>query len=171
MISGQGFGSSVGSVRFGTTAATIVRWRNEEIIANVPGIAQGRHPITVRRAGSVAASNSFNFDVYQSRLVPVTFTVYNALPTVPGDEIYLTGNSVELGNWTATPQAAIGPMLTTADTYPNWWLTVGVPAGRSLEFKFIRIRADGSVSWENGSNHVVTTPASGVGNVNVNWQY
>ena len=123
------------------------------------------------RSGSPTASNGFNFSVYQARLVPVTFTVYNAAPTNPGDNIYLTGNTVELGNWATTPATAVGAMLTNASTYPNWWLTVSVPAGKTIQYKFIRIRADGSVTWENGGNHSYTAPASGVGSVNTNWQY
>lgn len=170
-IAGQGFGSSTGTVRFGSTLATIVSWSDREIVATVPAVAQGTQALTVRRAGSSTNSNAFGFDVYQAKLVPVTFTVNNAAPTNPGDQIYLTGDTLELGNWSTTRSGAVGAMLTTAGTYPNWWLTVAVPAGRTLQFKFIRIRADGTVTWENGANHVVTTPVSGVGNVNVNWQY
>lgn len=35
----------------------------------------------------------------------------------------------------------------------------------------MKIAADGSVTWENGSNHSCTVPSSGEGYVNVNWQY
>lgn len=171
VIGGQGFGTATGSVRFGTTTATIHSWKDQEIVASIPAVAQGIHALTVRRSGSAVNSNAFNVNVYQAKLVPVTFTVTNAAPTNPGDNIYLTGNTIELGNWASTKTGAVGAMLTNASTYPNWWLTVGVPAGKTIEFKFIRVRADGSVTWENGANHVVTTPASGVGNVNVGWQY
>jgi glycosidase len=171
VIGGQGFGSSPGTVRFGSTNAAIVSWSDQQVVATVPAVAQGVHAVTVRRAGSSTASNAFNFTAYQAKLVPVTFTVNNAAPTSPGDQIYLTGNTVELSNWATTRQGAIGPMLTTAGTYPNWWLTVAVPANKTLKYKFIRIRANGEVTWENGDDHSVTTPASGVGNVNVSWQY
>jgi hypothetical protein len=46
-----------------------------------------------------------------------------------------------------------------------------VPAGQSIQVKFIKIAANGSVSWEAGSNHSYTVPTSGTGSVNVNWQY
>lgn len=170
-ITGQGFGTATGSVKFGTTTAAITSWSDKEIIATVPTVTQGTYAVTVTRSGSATASNTFNFNVYQAKLVPVTFTVNNAAPTNPGDNIYLTGNTIELGNWSTNKAVAVGAMLTTPTTYPNWWLTVGVPAGKSIEFKFIRVKADGTVTWEAGANHVVTTPASGVGNVNVNWQY
>lgn len=171
VISGQGFGTSSGSVRFGSTLATINSWSEQQVIVTVPNVAQGVHAVTVTRAGGSTASNGFNFSVYQARLIPVTFTVNNAAPTNPGDAIYLTGNSIELSNWASTSTGAVGAMLTTPSTYPNWWLTVSVPAGKTIEFKAIRIRANGTVSWEAGANHSYTVPTTGVGNVTINWQY
>jgi hypothetical protein len=55
--------------------------------------------------------------------------------------------------------------------YPNWFLNASVPAGTRLQFKFIKIAANGTVTWENGSNHSYTVPTSGTGFVTVNWQY
>jgi hypothetical protein len=55
--------------------------------------------------------------------------------------------------------------------YPNWFLNVSLPAGRIVQFKFIDIQANGSVVFENGSNHTYTVPTSGTGSVNANWQY
>jgi glycosidase len=171
VISGQGFGAATGNVRFGATAAAITSWSDQQVVATVPNVGQGTQAITVTRSGSATASNAFNFTAYQAKLVPVTFTVLNAIPTNPGDAIYLTGNTVELGNWASTPSTAVGAMLTTAGTYPNWWLTVSVPAGKTLQYKFIRIQANGSVTWENGANHSFSAPASGVGSVSAGWQY
>ncbi|MBK8286450.1 MAG: IPT/TIG domain-containing protein [Ahniella sp.] len=132
VISGQGFGTTTGSVRFGTTLATVHSWKDQEIVATVPSVGQGTAALTVRRSGSSVNSNAFSFNVYQAKLVPVTFTVNNAAPTNPGDQIYLTGNTIELGNWSSTRTGAVGSMLTTPSSYPNWWLTVGVPAGKTL---------------------------------------
>ncbi|MGE4073077.1 MAG: alpha-amylase family glycosyl hydrolase [Lysobacterales bacterium] len=171
VISGQGFGSATGSVKFGATAASVLSWSDQQVVATVPSVGQGVSAVTVTRSGSTTPSNSFNFTVYQAKLIPVTFTVNNASPTNPGDNIYLTGNTVELGNWSTTTTGAVGAMLTTPTTYPNWWLTVSVPAGKTIQFKAIKITAGGAVTWENGGNHSYTVPASGVGNVNFNWQY
>jgi hypothetical protein len=95
--------------------------------------------------------------------------VNNATPTNVGDYIFLAGNTVELGNWGTTFDTAIGPMLDP--NYPNWFLNVSVPAGQVIQFKFIKIAANGTVTWENGTNHTYTVPASGAGSVNVNWQF
>jgi hypothetical protein len=102
------------------------------------------------------------------KLIPVTFTVNNAVPTTFGDNIFLTGGTAELGNWSTPFDGAVGPML--APNYPNWFLNVSVPAGQEIEFKFIKIAGNGAVTWENGPNHKYTVPASGTGFVNVTWQ-
>jgi hypothetical protein len=86
-----------------------------------------------------------------------------------GDYIFLTGNTVELSAWSTTWDAAVGPMLTP--NYPNWFIVASVPAGQTIQFKFIKIAANGAVTWEAGSNHSYTVPTSGTGFVNVNWQY
>jgi hypothetical protein len=99
----------------------------------------------------------------------VTFTVNNASPTNFGDNIYLTGNVYELGNWSSSPVAAVGPML--APNYPTWFITTSVPACATVQFKFIKITAGGAVTWENGSNHTYTAPCTGTGSTTVNWQY
>jgi hypothetical protein len=86
-----------------------------------------------------------------------------------GDNIFLTGNTVELSNWSTTWDGAVGPML--APNYPNWFINASVPAGQTIQFKFIKITAGGAVTWEAGANHTYTVPTTGTGFVNVNWQY
>ncbi|MDT5295846.1 MAG: cyclomaltodextrin glucanotransferase, partial [Acidobacteriota bacterium] len=169
-IGGRNFGATqgTGSVKFGTTAAVINSWSDTKVVATVPAVAGGSYNVTVTKNGG-AVSNGIAFTVLTAKLIPVTFTVFNASPTVTGDYIFLTGNTVELGNWATTWDGAVGPML--APNYPNWFLNVSVPAGQAIQFKFIKIAANGTVTWEAGANHTYTVPASGVGNVNVNWQY
>ncbi|MBC8029894.1 MAG: hypothetical protein H7Z16_07270 [Pyrinomonadaceae bacterium] len=114
-------------------------------------------------------SNGSPYTVLTAKLIPVTFTVNNASPTQTGDYIFLTGNTVELGAWSTTWDSAVGPMLTP--NYPNWFITASVPAGQTIQFKFIKLASGGAVTWESGSNHTYTVPTSGTGFVNVNWQY
>jgi hypothetical protein len=80
----------------------------------------------------------------------------------------ISGSDAELGNWATSWNNAIGPV-----TIPNagsGLLTVSVPSGTSVEFKFFVLHNDGSVTWENGTNHVFTVPQSGVGTATVSWQ-
>jgi len=167
-IAGDGFGSATGSVLFGATPATIQSWSNSSVTFTVPNVAGGVYPVQLKSSGGVAA-NSIAFTVLTAKLIPVTFTVNNAIPTSPGDYIFVTGSTVELGNWGTTFQTAVGPML--APNYPNWFLNVSLPAGQTVQFKFIDIQSSGNVVWENGANHTYTVPTSGTGSVNVSWQY
>ncbi len=120
------------------------------------------------KSNAGVAANTVSFTVLGAKLIPVTFTVRNATPINPGDYIFLTGNMVELGNWGTTFQTAVGPMLDPS--YPDWFLNVSLPAGQTVEFKFIAIRADGSVQWEGGANHTFTVPGSGTTAVDATWQ-
>ncbi|HKR00573.1 MAG TPA: alpha-amylase family glycosyl hydrolase [Pyrinomonadaceae bacterium] len=167
-IGGRDFGSTTGTVKFGTTTASVVSWSPTKIVATTPAVTNGSYNVTVTNS-SAQVSNGIQYTVLAAKMIPVTFTVYNASPTVTGDYIFLTGNTVELGNWSTTWDGAAGPMLTP--NYPTWFLNVSVPAGQALQFKFIKIAANGTVTWEAGANHTYTVPTSGVGYVNVNWQY
>jgi len=168
VIAGRNFGASGGSVKFGTTTATINSWSPTQIVVTTPSVTNGNYNVTVTNSGGTV-SNGIQYTVLTAKLIPVTFTVNNATPTSVGDYIFLTGNTVELGAWSTTWDGAVGPMLTP--NYPNWFLTASVPAGQTIQFKFIKIASGGAVTWENGSNHTYTVPTSGTGFVNVNWQY
>lgn len=61
------------------------------------------------------------------------------------------------------------PMLDP--NYLNWFLNASLPAGALVQFKFIKIAASGSVTWENGANQQYSVRSSGTGYVTVNWQY
>jgi hypothetical protein len=74
----------------------------------------------------------------------------------------------ETANWGTTFDTAVGPMLDP--NYPNRFLNASVPAGQNIQFKFIKIAANGTVTWESGANHSYTVPTSGAGSVNVIWQ-
>ncbi len=167
-IAGKGFGTSTGSVLFGTTSASISSWSDTSVTFSVPSVTNAVYNVQLKNSGGTAA-NTIQFTVLTAKLIPVTFTVNNATPTNTGDYIFLTGSTIELGNWSTTWDGAIGPMLTP--NYPNWFLNASVPAGTQLQFKFIKIAANGTVTWENGSNHSYTVPTSGTGFVTVNWQY
>ena len=167
-IAGKGFGTSTGSVLFGSTAATIQSWSDSSVTFTVPNVTNGVYQAQLKNSSGTAA-NTIPFTVLTAKLIPVTFTVNNATPTNPGDYIFVTGSTVELGNWGTTFDTAVGPMLDP--NYPNWFLNTSMPAGTQIQFKFIKIAANGMVTWENGSNHQYTVPTSGTAFVNVNWQY
>ncbi len=86
--------------------------------------------------------------------------------TVWGQNVYVVGNIPALGSWNTA-----NAILMSSATYPNWTVSVAVPANTAVQFKYIKRDANGNVVWEGGSNRTFTSPASG-GTLNRNdtWQ-
>ncbi|MFJ7207432.1 carbohydrate-binding module family 20 domain-containing protein [Streptomyces sp. NPDC098789] len=76
--------------------------------------------------------------------------------TVPGQDIYVTGDQGALGNWNTASALKLDPAA-----YPVWKLDVALPAGTSFAYKYVRKDAAGTVTWESGANRTATVPASG----------
>lgn len=109
---------------------------------------------------------SFSWSVAgETNLLPVKFTV-NGASTVWGENIYISGNVPELGNWDVN--LAAGPAI--CPNYPEWTIFVDVPAGRTIEWKAIKKGPDGSVVWQGGSNNSFIAPVNGTGTAVTNWR-
>jgi len=169
-IGGTGFGASPGTVNFAvgstTLAASVANWSDGQITAVVPALPAGVATVTVTQG--TATSSAAPFTVNTSALGPVNFSVAGTPPLASTDVILLSGSVAELGNWATNWSGAIGPV--TIPAAGSGLLTVSVPAGTAVQFKFFVLHGDGSVTWESGANHVYTTPSTGVGTVSVSWQ-
>ncbi|WP_330176139.1 alpha-amylase family glycosyl hydrolase [Streptomyces sp. NBC_01498] len=91
----------------------------------------------------------------------VTFGV-NAT-TQPGQNIHVTGDRAELGNWNTGAALKLDPAA-----YPVWKLNVPLPAGTSFAYKYIRKDAAGNVTWESGANRTATVPSTASGPLPLN---
>jgi hypothetical protein len=77
--------------------------------------------------------------------------------TEMGESVMVVGNHPTLGGW--NPEQAL--KLDSAG-YPKWTARVVVPIGTTLEYKYVRKNADGSLLWEaSEGNRVVTTGTGG----------
>lgn len=94
--------------------------------------------------------------------VAVSFTV--TATTVYGENIYLTGNQAAIANW--DPNSAL---LLSSSSYPQWKITVNLPANTAIQYKYIR-KYNGATTWESDPNRSFTTPASGSYNLNDSWR-
>lgn len=129
-----------------------------------PGACSGP-TITVNTAGlatfTVAAMDAVALHVNAqvsgtppATQIPVAFEV-NAT-TIFGENLYVVGNVAALSNW----NPAAGLALSSA-AYPFWRATLNLPAGTTVEYKYIKRNGSGAVTWESGANRVLTIPASG----------
>ncbi|MFZ0746155.1 MAG: alpha-amylase family glycosyl hydrolase [Terracidiphilus sp.] len=169
-ISGAGFGASQGTVNFTvgsrTLAAAVANWSDGQISAVVPALPAGAATVAVTQ-GAVTSSAA-PFTVNTATLIPVNFSVVATPALASTDVILLSGNVAELGNWESSWNGAVGPVAIPAAG--TGLLTVSLPAGTAVQFKFFVLHSDGSVAWENGANHGYTVPSAGVGTVTVSWQ-
>ena len=169
-ITGRGFGNNVGSVKFNLTNAQIVSWSDSLIKVIVPNGVSGDVDVVVTTSAGVKSAAFSGFKVLSGSQVSVRFKVNNA-STDYGVNVYIIGNVPELGGWDTSK--AIGPLFNDTPTigvYPTWFYDISVPANTALEYKFIKIDGAGNVTWESGTNHVYTTPASNTGEITVNWR-
>jgi len=168
-IDGRGFGSSKGTVYFGTTAVTgsnITSWEDTQIKVKVPSITAGKYNIKVRTSASVDSNTYANFNILTGNQVTIRFIVNNATTSL-GQNVYLTGNVAELGNWDTNK--AIGPMYNQViRSYPSWYFDVSVPANTTIEYKYFK-KSGSTITWQGGSNRTFTTPSSGVATVTIDF--
>ncbi|MEU2495723.1 carbohydrate-binding module family 20 domain-containing protein [Streptomyces sp. NPDC007883] len=85
--------------------------------------------------------------------------------TVPGQDIYVTGDQAALGNWNPGGALKLDPAA-----YPVWKLDAGLPAGTSFQYKYLRKDGAGNVTWETGANRTATVPSTGRVSLNDTWR-
>jgi len=88
---------------------------------------------------------------------PVMFTAEHDA-TGWGDRVFVVGNDPALGGW--DPHRGV-ELKTSDDLFPAWAGHIRLPAGGDVEYKFVTIKADGSVEWEEGPNRTLSVPDSG----------
>ena len=79
----------------------------------------------------------------------VTFNV--ARTTVPGERLYIVGNTSAFGDW--NPSNGIEMSANSyQSTYPRWYTTVEIDVPTSLQYKYYQVEANGNGAYENGGN-------------------
>ncbi len=163
-VGGDGFGSSVGTVLVGTTAATVQAWSDSSVTFIVPNVLPANYNVSVQTSAG-STSNALPLTVLTGNQIPVTFTVNN-VPLATGASVYVTGNVFELGN--NVQSAAVGPLLALPGATMSWFIDASVPAGAQIQFTFFQVLPDSSIVSEDTS-HSYSVPNSGVGKISVTW--
>jgi isoamylase len=97
--------------------------------------------------------------------VRVNFTV-NGFTTSPGQDIYVTGNTPELGNWDLSKAVKLNYVSTTQWNGPVFFST---SKGTTIQYKFVVQQTGVAPLWETGNNRTYTVPTTGIGTVTRNW--
>jgi glucoamylase len=89
--------------------------------------------------------------------VAVTFD--EIATTVYGQTIKITGNVSQLSNWDTASAIALSAIDYTSSNH-LWFVTIELPAGQVIQYKYINVAPDGTVTWEADPNHTYTVPAA-----------
>jgi alpha-amylase len=74
--------------------------------------------------------------------------------TIWGENVFVTGNTAALGNWSPANAVAL-----SSAAYPVWRAVVSLPANTSVQYKYIKKNGD-QVVWESDPNRTRTTAAA-----------
>ncbi|MCC3156808.1 alpha-amylase [Hymenobacter sp. 15J16-1T3B] len=80
----------------------------------------------------------------------VTFNI-NYSNTVSGQDLYIVGNTAELGAWNTA-----NAIKMSGAAWPNWTVTINLTSGTAVQYKHIRKDAAGNVLWEADPNNSFT---------------
>ncbi|KAI1010352.1 hypothetical protein LB503_005486 [Fusarium chuoi] len=87
----------------------------------------------------------------------VAVTFEEVVTTNFGDTIKIVGNIAALGNWDTSKAVALSASDYTSSN-PVWKATISLTAGQSIQYKYINIKKDGSLTWEKDPNRTYTVP-------------
>ncbi|KAF2636860.1 alpha-amylase A type-3 precursor [Massarina eburnea CBS 473.64] len=88
--------------------------------------------------------------------VSVTFT--EKIVTVVGETIKIAGSTSQLGSWNTGSAPALSATSYTSSN-PIWSITLSLPAGSTVQYKFVKVPSSGSVVWESDPNRSYTVPS------------
>jgi hypothetical protein len=120
---------------------------------------------TPNRTLTVSPDAPGNYDRWN--VSPVSATFRTTATTSWGQNLYITGNLPDLGSW--DPAKAL-PLTTGSATYPLWTGAHPLPPNTTVQYKYLKKNADGTIAWENGDNRTVVTPPTGTLTINDMWR-
>ena len=80
-----------------------------------------------------------------------------SVTTTYGETIKLAGSVAQLGNWNVADAVPLSAADYTSGN-PLWSVTMDLPAGEAIQYKFVNVSTDGSVTWESDPNRTYTVP-------------
>lgn len=105
--------------------------------------------------GTGSSTSSSATSCATASTVAVTFD--SLTETQYGDTIKIVGSIAALGSWNTNNAISLSASDYTS-TNPLWKVTISLPAGQSFEYKYINIKASGTLVWEKDPNRSYTVP-------------
>lgn len=162
------FSSPVGFIpeQVWNMSASIAGWETDTPSDETPGTATGSmRPLSWAMGEYInllAAIKNGHNDApsvvtrrYNSDRVQTTVHFNVAVPTGPGEKVYLVGDSPMMGEW--VPQSGVQMSVQSGSL---WSATLSLPASRAIQYKYVKVDRNGNAIWESGQNRTLTTSAT-----------
>ncbi|KHJ30034.1 putative glycoside hydrolase family 15 protein [Erysiphe necator] len=92
--------------------------------------------------------------------VPIVLVSFNKLITTSyGDTIKILGSESDLGNWKLENATALSAS-NYSPSFPLWRATIPITSGITIQYKYLNFKADGTIEWEDSSDHTLNVPRS-----------
>ena len=120
---------------------------------------------------SSSTSSSTTSSVPTGCATAVAVAFMETVSTNYGETVKVVGNVAQLGSWDPSKAVPLGAAAYTSSN-PVWSGTIsGFVPGSSVQYKYIKVEADGSVTWEADPNHTYVVPSCAAsGAVSNTWQ-
>jgi alpha-amylase len=100
----------------------------------------------------------------------VSVTFNERVVTSVGETIKIAGSTTELGSWNTANAPALSASGYTSSN-PVWSITLKLPAGQAVQYKFLKVSSSGGVTWESDPNRSYSVPAcQSSGTVGTQWK-
>ena len=114
-------------------------------------------PKTTTSTGTTPPKTTTSTGCVTATSVAVTFD--ETVVTTYGETIKIVGDIAALGNWDTSDAVALDASDYTSSN-PLWKVAIELQAGQVIEYKYINVASDGTVTWEADPNHTYTVPQS-----------
>jgi alpha-amylase len=122
-----------------------------QVTATVPANGALALHVNARTSGGSTPTPTPSGTTCTTAAISIAATV----TTVWGQNVFIVGNTAALGNWNPASAVAL-----SSTGYPVWSGTVNLPAGTSVEYKYIKKDGAGTVTWESDPNRTRSTPSA-----------
>ncbi|KAK6424444.1 Chitinase 2 [Elasticomyces elasticus] len=152
------------AVRGGTTSVPTSTSTAKSTSTLVTKTSHSTSPTSTAKSTSTLLTKTSSSTTSTVCATPTLTTVtFNELKTTAfGESVYLVGDNAALGSWNTASAVALNAAGYTSSN-PLWSAAVKLPVGTTVQYKYFKVGADGSVTWESDPNRSYTVPGNCAG--------
>lgn len=166
-VYGIDFGDERGEVFVGSERMDVSSWARDRVSFVAPHMLTGEQMVRLVTQDG-AKSNQLKLTIVESRLVPIRIVIEKPLLKADGEQVFITGDCVTLGQGKSSWTDAAGPMLFSQED-KKYILCVPLPAGKTVKYKLIVLDKRGRFVREESAFHSYAVPESGTWRPEIEW--